>query len=125
MYLWNRNTIDKNIKLLKKIITMKKSTYDLNKIVFSLSSYKKVNEKLGDITDECYQQHFLSCPLVDDILDSNFCGHMHERSISFFHFIFNCKVIDIKNIMTHFQFNTHGTSPLAKDRFNQLYKNLF
>lgn len=62
---------------------------------------------------------------VDDILDSNFCGHMHERSISFFHFIFNCKVIDIKNIMTHFQFNTHGTSPLAKDRFNQLYKNLF
>ena len=79
MYLWNRNTIDKNIKLLKKIITMKKSTYDLNKIVFSLSSYKKVNEKLGDISDECYQQHFLNCPLVDDILDMDRSSIMQRK----------------------------------------------
>jgi hypothetical protein len=62
---------------------------------------------------------------LEDIKTNNYCGHMHERSLSFYYFIKNLKVKEISNIMSHFQLNTHGTSPLPKERFNQLYNQLF
>jgi hypothetical protein len=61
---------------------------------------------------------------IDDIKDSVYCGHMHERSLSFFYFIYNLNVLNTQNLMTHYQLNTHGTSPLPPERFNQLYNNL-
>jgi hypothetical protein len=61
---------------------------------------------------------------IDDIKDNQFCGHMHERSLSFYYFINELMVYNTKNLMTHFQLNTHGTSPLTTDRFNSLYSNL-
>ena len=61
---------------------------------------------------------------IDDIKENQFCGHMHERSLSFYYFINELKVYNTKNLMTHFQLNTHSTSPLPPDRFNSLYSNL-
>lgn len=61
---------------------------------------------------------------VDDIKTNKYCGHMHERSLSFFYFINNLNVLDTNNLMTHLQLNTHGTSPLPKFRFDQLYNTL-
>lgn len=61
---------------------------------------------------------------IEDIKDNPYCGHMHERSISFFYFIYNLNVINMPHLMEHLQLNTHGTSPLEKERFNNLYNNL-
>lgn len=61
---------------------------------------------------------------IDDIKDDNFCGHMHERSLSMFYYIHNLNVIMTNGLMSHFQLNTHGTSPLPPDRFKKLYNNL-
>jgi hypothetical protein len=61
---------------------------------------------------------------IDDIKNSLYCGHIHERSLSFFYFIYNLNVFNTQNLMTHYQLNTHGTSPLPPERFNQLYNNL-
>ena len=61
---------------------------------------------------------------IDDVKNSLYCGHIHERSLSFFYFIYNLNVFNTQNLMTHYQLNTHGTSPLPPERFNQLYNNL-
>lgn len=59
---------------------------------------------------------------VEDIVKSNYCGHIHERSISFYYLMKKMKVVNTKDLMTHLQLNTHGTSPLPENRFNELYK---
>lgn len=61
---------------------------------------------------------------VDDIKNSNYCGHMHERSLSFYYFKENLKVFLVKDLMTHVQLNSHGTSPLPPERAEYLYKTL-
>lgn len=61
---------------------------------------------------------------IDAIKLSKFSGHMHERSLSFFYRIYNLDVLDTNNLMIHLQLNTHGTSPLPQNRFNQLYNTL-
>jgi len=58
---------------------------------------------------------------IDDIKESKFCGHMHERSLSFYYFIANLKVQLQKNLMIHVQLNSHGTSPLPPERAKQMY----
>lgn len=69
-----------------------------------------------------YIDWFMS--FVDDISDSNFCGHMHERSISFYYFKENLKVILTRGLMIHVQLNSHGTSPLSPERAKMLYNYL-
>ena len=61
---------------------------------------------------------------IDDIKNNIYCGHMHERSLSFYYFIHNLNVGNFDGLMTHYQLNTHGTSPLPPERFNELYKKL-
>lgn len=61
---------------------------------------------------------------IDDIKTNQFSGHMHERSISFYYYLFNKKVKVVNGLMTHFQLNSHGTSPLPIERGVQLYKML-
>ena len=61
---------------------------------------------------------------LDVVKLSKFSGHMHERSLSFFYRIYNLNVLDTNNLMIHLQLNTHGTSPLPQNRFNQLYNTL-
>lgn len=61
---------------------------------------------------------------VDDIKNNQYCGHMHERSLSFFYISKNLKVFLAKNLMTHVQLNSHGTSPLPPERAKQLYNTL-
>lgn len=47
--------------------------------------------------------------LIDDLKFSNTCGHAHERSISFFYFIFNKNVKFLLNELIHFQMDSHKT----------------
>ena len=61
---------------------------------------------------------------IDDVKDSNYCGHMHERSLSFYYFIKGLKVELTQGLMSHFQLNSHGTSPLPAERSEELYKML-
>lgn len=58
---------------------------------------------------------------IDDIKESNFSGHIHERSISFFYFMENLNVKLTQGLMFHAQLNSHGTSPLPPERAKQMY----
>lgn len=64
------------------------------------------------------------CRFVDDIKVSIYCGHIHERAISFYYLKENLKVQLVNNLMTHVQLNSHGTSPLPPERATHLYKTL-
>lgn len=59
---------------------------------------------------------------LDNVVKSNFSGHIHERSLSFYYFMKNLKVFLVKNLMIHVQLNSHGTSPLPPERAKELYK---
>ena len=59
---------------------------------------------------------------IPNIIVSNFCGHMHERSLSFYYFINNLKVILTNGLAQHFQLNSHKTSPLPESRSKHLYQ---
>lgn len=61
---------------------------------------------------------------VDDISQSQYCGHMHERSLSFYYFKENLKVFLTRGLMIHVQLNSHGTSPLPPERAKMLYSYL-
>jgi hypothetical protein len=90
---------------------------DNNSIWSSSSNSTWKTEKLYNYMD--WMNNF-----IDDIKDDNFCGHMHERSLSMFYYIHNLNVLMTNGLMSHFQLNTHGTSPLPPDRFKKLYNNL-
>lgn len=61
---------------------------------------------------------------IDDIKDDKYCGHMFERSISFYHFINEIKHHLTIGYMEHLQINSHGTSPLSNLRSQQMLKKL-
>jgi hypothetical protein len=58
---------------------------------------------------------------INDIKDSIYCGHIHERSISFYYFLENLNVRLTQGLMFHAQLNSHGTSPLPPERAKQMY----
>jgi hypothetical protein len=62
--------------------------------------------------------------IFEDIKDSDYPGHAHERSLSFFYFLERAKVAIFPNFVEHFQLNSHNTSPLSEDRFDKIYKQL-
>lgn len=64
------------------------------------------------------------CNFIDDISKSQYCGHMHERSLSFYYFKENLQVFLTRNLMIHVQLNSHGTSPLPPERAKKLYSYL-
>lgn len=59
---------------------------------------------------------------IDEMKESKFCGHIHERSLSFYYFMEKLKVFLVKNLMVHVQLNSHGTSPLPPERAKEMYK---
>lgn len=104
-----------NINILDVIKSHKNKDRNLQWSSSSNSTWK--TEKFYEFTE------WLS-NYVEDIVKSDYCGHIHERSLSFYYLINNLKVLNTKNLMTHLQLNSHGTSPLPENRFNQLYNNL-
>ena len=58
---------------------------------------------------------------IEDLKDSIYCGHMHERSLSFYYFMKNLKVHLTHSLMIHAQLNSHGTSPLPPERAKKMY----
>lgn len=71
---------------------------------------------------EGYMKWFES--IFEDLKNSEFPGHAHERSISFYYFINNLKVAIFPGFIEHFQLNSHETSPLEPNRFNKFFNNL-
>lgn len=63
-------------------------------------------------------------PMVDDIKSSKFSGHQTERSISLFYMINKISNYVAPNVLTHFQFDSHGTQDIPKQKFINNYKNL-
>lgn len=59
---------------------------------------------------------------LDHVIQSEYCGHIHERSISFYYFLNSLNVLMTNGYMQHVQMNSHGTSPLSKERSEQVYK---
>lgn len=62
--------------------------------------------------------------IFEDLKNTEFPGHAHERSISFYYFINNLKVGIFPGFIEHFQLNSHETSPLEINRFDKLFNNL-
>lgn len=58
------------------------------------------------------------------IVKSNYMGHIHERSISFYYFLNNLNVFLTNGLIEHVQLNSHNTSPLPIERSKQMYKKL-
>lgn len=102
-----------NINILDVIDQHKNKDKNLQWSSSSNSTWKK--EKFYEFTE------WLS-NYVEDIVKSDYCGHMHERSISFYYFMKNLKVFLVQNLMIHVQLNSHGTSPLPPERAKELYK---
>ena len=61
---------------------------------------------------------------IDDIVVSQYCGHMHERSISFYLLLKKISPEFINNCLTHYQCNSHETSGLPSGRFDLIYPKL-
>jgi len=61
---------------------------------------------------------------IEDIVVSQYCGHMHERSISFYLLIQKISPHFINNCLTHHQCNSHETSGFAPGRFDLIYPKL-
>lgn len=61
---------------------------------------------------------------IEDIVVSQYCGHMHERSISFYLLIKKISPNFINNCLTHYQCNSHETSGFPPGRFDLIYPKL-
>lgn len=62
---------------------------------------------------------------IEDIKDIPQCGHMVERSISFYILLHKLQQYIIPNIITHLQLNSHHTDPYADpQKFAKYYNNL-
>jgi hypothetical protein len=61
--------------------------------------------------------------LIDDLKNTQTCGHAHERSTSFFCFIHKKNISIIRGLMSHFQLDSHKTQGHYVD-FNLSMKQL-
>jgi len=122
VYVSQRQYVDELIKIIKT-----KTNVDVDDIIKNLidsnikgywSSSSNSTWKSSEITKYVnWMSNF-----IPNIVDSNFCGHMHERSLSFYYFIYNLKVILTDGLAQHFQLNSHKTSPLPESRSKHLYQ---
>ena len=63
-------------------------------------------------------------PMIDDIKSSNFSGHEVERSISIFYLLKNINYVFLPNLLHHFQFDSHETQGIGRNKFKTQYKDL-
>lgn len=104
-------------------------TYNINAehFVDSLPSDKECsmtsNHTLSSKTFENYMSWIE--PLLDEIKHSGLSGHQVERSISLFYLINKINYKVIGGILHHFQFDTHETQGISKDKLKEQYNQLF
>jgi hypothetical protein len=63
-------------------------------------------------------------PMIDDIKISNFSGHEVERSISIFYLLKNINHVFLPDLLYHFQFDSHETQGIGRNKFETQYKDL-
>jgi hypothetical protein len=76
-----------------------------------------------DIFDE-YMKWFQ--PISNQIKDTKTCGHAHERSITYFTFVKNKKMMLTNNLLKHVQLDSHktqGHDTNIKENMERLLKN--
>jgi hypothetical protein len=116
-------------KWANEIIESIKKTYDVNVI-------DVVESKENDFNCSVTSNHTFSRknfesymewvdPLIDDIKNLEMSGHQIERSISFFYLINNLEFKILPTVLEHFQFDSHETQGISKNKFYQNYDRLF
>ena len=64
-------------------------------------------------------------PMIDDFKNSGLSGHQVERSISLFYILNNITNVKIiPNVLYHFQFDSHKTQGIGKQKFINNYNKL-
>lgn len=101
-----------------------KTGFDIVKMISSLPSNSTWSSSSNstwktEVLKE-YIDWFVS--FIDEMKTSSYCGHIHERSISFYYFMKKLKVFLTRGLMVHVQLNSHGTSPLPPERALEMYK---
>jgi hypothetical protein len=77
------------------------------------------------IKKECFESYMEWVePMIDDIKHSKLSGHQIERSISLFYLLKNKQYKILPNILEHFQFDSHETQEINKNKFKLNYKKL-
>lgn len=105
--------------------------YDFNMDSF-LNEYKTNNpDAVWSSTSNCtfskdaFEQYMVWFEKIfQDLKSFEFGGHAHERSISFFYLLKNLKITIQSDGITHFQINSHNTSPLGGSRHDELFHKL-
>jgi hypothetical protein len=63
-------------------------------------------------------------PMIDDLKNSPLSGHQVERSIPAFYLLENIQYKLIKDVLFHFQLDSHGTQYRNSDKYIQQYPSL-
>jgi hypothetical protein len=112
----------------EKIVSSLNSVYQVNlyDLVLSLDGDTPVsmtsNHSMKKETFDKYM-NWIS-PMVDEIKLSYFSGHEVERSISIFYLLSKLKYKILEGKIQHFQFDSHDTQGIGRDKFESQYKNL-
>jgi hypothetical protein len=77
------------------------------------------NHTMNNITFEKYMNWVN--PMIDDLKNSSLSGHQVERSIPAFFLLENIQYKIIKDILFHFQLDSHGTQYRNSDKYIQQY----
>lgn len=105
-----------NFMWIKDILPSIKKHYNLD--IFDLIDGIKINNPSevwsctsnSTFSKETFNEYMVWFEkLIDDLKTSDTCGHAHERSISFFYFIYKKKVLMLPNLLTHLQMDSHKT----------------
>jgi hypothetical protein len=62
--------------------------------------------------------------MIENIRTSGLSGHQTERSISVFYLLHNLNYHIIRNVLHHFQFDSHQTQGIPQENFINNYENL-
>lgn len=118
----------KQPKWTKELIDSVSKNYNINSSVFVDSLPK---EKMCSVTSnhtfskKSFDEYVKWMePMIDDIKISELSGHQAERSISLFYLLKNLNYKLLPNILAHFQFDSHGTQGIGKDKFLSNYNKL-
>ncbi len=118
----------KHSRWIEKISISLEKVYKINlgRFIKSLDQLTKIsvtsNHSMKKETFEKYMTWIE--PMIDEVKTSFYSGHEVERSISLFYLINKINYCISENTIFHYQFDSHGTQSISKDKFNKNYRNL-
>jgi hypothetical protein len=124
-YVKDRRWVEEIIKSIKNVYKI-----DIDDLINTLIKTKKesfwTSTSNSTFKKDVFEQYMIWFDnLLNDLKNSPYPGHAHERSISFYYFTNKINHVVTNGYMDHLQLNSHGTSPLPPNRFDTLYNKLF